>query len=240
MYHGSASDDDDDEHPSEATMQFNAKMTAEFRKAFPLRSESNLRKPTPIATPSLSQISKRLNFDDSLNTSLVTNPNVKVVELREEVDLLKRQLSNAEKEIQRLKTSEKNGKLHAEQLQTEILNLRKDLIRQAHSVETENLRTELNKLTSAWTSAEYSTEDIQENLCDLLKDASSTLEELDKDSENEQDGVKNYLKSLTEKSSMSDDYENDDFSTNDTAMIFEEPEEAVIRDSISPIVPVVE
>ncbi|KAK6020727.1 hypothetical protein OSTOST_13612 [Ostertagia ostertagi] len=286
MYHGSASDDDDDEHPSEATMQFNAKMTAEFRKAFPLRSESNLRKPTPIATPSLSQISKRLNFDDSLNTSLVTNSNVKVVELREEVDLLKRQLSNAEKEIQRLKTSEKSGKQHADQLQTEISNLRKDLIRQAHSVETENLRTELNKalhsrdeyqeactrfhryfrcakarllvaedelrrrgrltenvkmaLTSAWTSAEYSTEDIQENLCDLLRDASSTLEELDKDSQDERDYVKNYLKSLTKKSSTLGDDENDDLSTNDTAMIFEEPEEAVIRDSISPIVPTVE
>ncbi|KAK5977722.1 hypothetical protein GCK32_004022 [Trichostrongylus colubriformis] len=271
MYHGRAmSEDDDDEHPSEATMQFNAKMTAEFRKAFPLKSESNLRKPTPIATPSLAQISKRLNFDDSLNTSLVTS-NVKLLELREEVDSLKRQLSNAEKDIQRLKSSEKNAKDHADQLQLEIFNLRKELIKQSHCVESENIRSELNKvlhsrdewreagirfhryfqcakarlmvaenelrrrglltestrmaLTSAWTSTEYSTQDIQGNLCNLLRDASTSLEELDKGTEDGQENVKEY---------EDDDDESDNLST---AMIFEEPEEAVIRDSISPIAP---
>ncbi|KAK6034639.1 hypothetical protein COOONC_27861 [Cooperia oncophora] len=229
-------DEDDDAHPSEATMHFSAKLTAEFRKAFPLRSESNLRKPTPIATPSLTQISKRLNFDDSFNTSSG-------------------------------ELSFRNGKQHVDQLQQEILNLRKELIRQSHSVEIENVRTELNKvlhsrdewheastrfhryfkcakarlmvaeselrrrgllkgnvktaLTSAWTSTEDNIQDIQGNLCDLLRDASTTLEELDKEMNDERDDVREYMKSLTQKSASSNGDEDDDSSTNDTAMIFE-------------------
>uniref|UniRef100_A0A7I5E7D6 M protein repeat protein n=1 Tax=Haemonchus contortus TaxID=6289 RepID=A0A7I5E7D6_HAECO len=281
MYHGGTVSDDDEDHSSEATMNFNAKMTAKFRKAFPLRSESNLRRPTPIATPSLAQISKRLNFDDSFNTSTVNNTNAKLSELREEVVSLKRQLNNAENSIERLKASEKSAKDHANQLQLEISTLRKELIKQSHSMDIENAKNELNKvlhsrdewreastrfhryfqcakarlitaenelrrrgllnenmkmtLTHAWTATECNTQNIQDNLCDLLRNASTTLEELDRSSE-EQEEVEKYMRSLTKKNAS--DYDgNEDSDSNDTAMIFEEPEEAVIRDSISPIVP---
>ncbi|KAK6034637.1 hypothetical protein COOONC_27859, partial [Cooperia oncophora] len=174
---------------------------------------------------------------------------------------------NEKKNHAYLLCSFENGKQHVDQLQQEILNLRKELIRQSHSVEIENVRTELNKvlhsrdewheastrfhryfkcakarlmvaeselrrrgllkgnvktaLTSAWTSTEYNIQDIQGNLCDLLRDASTTLEELDKDMNDERDDVREYMKSLTQKSASSNGDEDDDSSTNDTAMIFE-------------------
>ncbi|KAJ1368490.1 hypothetical protein KIN20_029626 [Parelaphostrongylus tenuis] len=52
--------DDDDDGPSEATIKLTAKIDEKFRRAFPLRGEDVLRRPRPIAPPTLSQISKRL------------------------------------------------------------------------------------------------------------------------------------------------------------------------------------
>ncbi|ETN78542.1 hypothetical protein NECAME_10276 [Necator americanus] len=122
------SSSDDDDEPSEATMQLNPKLIAQFRKAFPSRDES-AKKVVPVATPSLVQISKRLTFDDSFSLPSMANPNVKILELKEEVDFLKRQLSVAENEIKRLKAVEMDGKDRTEKLHLEIVDLKKELIR---------------------------------------------------------------------------------------------------------------
>ncbi|WKX96982.1 hypothetical protein Q1695_012995 [Nippostrongylus brasiliensis] len=140
------SDDDEDDEPSEATIQLNAKMTAEFRKAFPLRSESHLRRAIPVAaTPSLSQISRRINFDDSLNSSS-TSPNIKVLELKEEVDSLRRQLSNAQSDIKRLKSLEEKGKEQADLLQSEISGLKRELIKQSRNDIIGDMKQELSEV----------------------------------------------------------------------------------------------
>ncbi|VDO98581.1 unnamed protein product [Heligmosomoides polygyrus] len=239
-------------------------MTADFRRAFPLRSESHLRRPTPLAaTPSLAQISKRLNFDDSLNTSSSNCQAIKTLELKEEVDSLKRQLANAQNDIQRLKASEENGKEHVDQLKSEISKLKRELIRQTHSGELDKVKLELSDvsrsrdewreascrfrryfqcaktrlglaekelrrrgllneemriaLRSAWTSTEYDVDDNRENLCNILRDASNTLEELERDIHGEPENlVDDYLMDITQRSRAHDGCHD----SNDTAMIF--------------------
>ncbi|EYC28578.1 hypothetical protein Y032_0007g3297 [Ancylostoma ceylanicum] len=145
MFRGRAHSSDDDDEPSEATIQLNSKLTADFRKAFPLRNES-ARKVVPVATPSLTQISKRLNFDDSFSLPTVINPNVKILELKEEVDSFKTQLSSAQKEIERLKKAEMDGKSRCEQLLLEIVDLKKELIRRSHCTALDEARHELNEM----------------------------------------------------------------------------------------------
>ncbi|KAE9420325.1 hypothetical protein Angca_001506 [Angiostrongylus cantonensis] len=139
--------DDDDDGPSEATIQLTAKMAAKFRKAFPLREESAFRKPTPVAAPSLSQISKRLNFDDSFSSASVISPNVKLVELKEEVDSLKRHLNIARGDIQRLKSSEDTEKKKSELLQLEIVQLKKDkeVIKQSYTTKLDEMKHEIEE-----------------------------------------------------------------------------------------------
>ncbi|CAJ0606372.1 unnamed protein product [Cylicocyclus nassatus] len=129
MYRGGHIDDEDDEgEVSEATIQLSRKITADFRKAFPLRGDS-ARKTVPVATPSLSQISKRLNFDDSFTLPSAVNTDVKMFELKEHVHLLETKLSNTEKEIERFRTAEKAMIERAEQQLLEIVDLKKELIR---------------------------------------------------------------------------------------------------------------
>ncbi|KAJ1365024.1 hypothetical protein KIN20_025232 [Parelaphostrongylus tenuis] len=140
--------DDDDDGPSEATIKLTAKMDEKFRRAFPLRGEAALRRPRPIAPPTLSQISKRLNFDDSLGATSATNSKVKLVELNEEVDSLKRRLNNAHNDIQRLKLSENSEKKRSEHLQMEIVQLKKEkeMVKQSSSVKLDEVKREVEEV----------------------------------------------------------------------------------------------
>uniref|UniRef100_A0A0K0CW84 GRIP domain-containing protein n=1 Tax=Angiostrongylus cantonensis TaxID=6313 RepID=A0A0K0CW84_ANGCA len=167
-------------------------MAAKFRKAFPLREESAFRKPTPVAAPSLSQISKRLNFDDSFSSASVISPNVKLVELKEEVDSLKRHLNIARGDIQRLKSSEDTEKKKSELLQLEIVQLKKD--------------KEVIK---------------QKNLHELMKGAIFTLEELDSSLEEGTEHSKELLDTSAAGGSVYRDNEDNDVSANAGAVIVE-------------------
>ncbi|VDL78517.1 unnamed protein product [Nippostrongylus brasiliensis] len=248
------SDDDEDDEPSEATIQLNAKMTAEFRKAFPLRSESHLRRAIPVAaTPSLSQISRRINFDDSLNSSS-TSPNIKVLELKEEVDSLRRQLSNAQSDIKRLKSLEEKGKEQADLLQSEISGLKRELIKQSRNDIIGDMKQELSEIVRSrdeWREASgrfhryfqcakarllVAEQELRckgyfpGNLGQLLIDASSTLGELEANcvqQATDDFDVMDRTQQDTDRSAHVDD--------EDASMVFDEPEEHRFRESISPI-----
>ncbi|EPB75350.1 hypothetical protein ANCCEY_05564 [Ancylostoma ceylanicum] len=257
MFRGRAHSSDDDDEPSEATIQLNSKLTADFRKAFPLRNES-ARKVVPVATPSLTQISKRLNFDDSFSLPTVINPNVKILELKEEVDSFKTQLSSAQKEIERLKKAEMDGKSRCEQLLLEIVDLKKELIRRSHCTALDEARHELNEMSSTPLSLSlFSCHQLglqrnigrrafitvvpfllllEENLRELLQNAAATLEELDKDVEtNEGELDDDLAEESTQKSPIFDGDEACELSATDTAMIAEGEQGSNIFREPSPI-----
>ncbi|KAJ1373046.1 hypothetical protein KIN20_035374 [Parelaphostrongylus tenuis] len=141
-------DVDDDDGPSEATIKLTAKMDEKFRRAFPLRGEGALRRPRPIAPPTLSQISRRLNFDDSLGATSAMNSKVKLVELNEEVDSLKRRLNNAHNDIKRLKLLEDSEKKKSEHLQVEIVQLKKEkeMVKQSSSAKLDEVKREVEEV----------------------------------------------------------------------------------------------
>ncbi|KJH45847.1 hypothetical protein DICVIV_08108 [Dictyocaulus viviparus] len=242
IHRGAEVDDDHDDNdgPSEATIVLSSKMSADFRKAFPLRDESIARRPTPIGTSTLSQISKRLNFEDSFSSRSVLSPSMNHVELTDEVGVLRRKLLNAHNDIQRLKTLKNDEERRAENLQKEIVHLREEFIKESNSVELDKTKRELDEvmlsrnewrdaaicfyryfqcskarltvaekemcskglmnsslkhaLDSAWTSTEYSVQDIQGNLHEVIKSVVSTLEEIDSNLQVETDSGQSLLR----------------------------------------------
>uniref|UniRef100_A0A1I7XUC5 C2H2-type domain-containing protein n=1 Tax=Heterorhabditis bacteriophora TaxID=37862 RepID=A0A1I7XUC5_HETBA len=128
-------------------------MKDQFRKAFPLRGETFASRPTPVATPSTSQITKRLNFDDSFSTPSVLNLNAQMCEAKEEIDLLKRKLLNARTELDRIKDKDKERILNIEKLQNDIFELKKQLVIKEQNTELKAVKSricEAERLLEEW------------------------------------------------------------------------------------------